>query len=483
MGGYTLYGIERIGVASGLKYIGDTDWYQWGATWCVNHQAADGGWQNLHDIDSTCLCVLFLARGRAPVVMNKVQYDNAAGSDKGQEAPWNERPRDVANFVHWMSRKTERDLNWQITNLTVPEPELHDAPILFFSGNKPISLTPAEQDKLRTFVETGGLILGNADCGGGNKGAFAESFVKLGKALFPDYEFRDLPADHPIYTDQQYPSRTWKSKVTLRGLSNGVRELMILMPNDPGKVFQMQDTIGTGRREAFESTNDIVLYCTDKQPLRFKGQLAVPTGMAAVSTKTIKVVRLKFDGNWDPEPAGWTRVTQLALKQDKLGVEVRTADLGKSMLGGFKLAVLTGTGKLQLSDAQKTQLKSYVTKGGTLLVDAAGGNSEFADSAKAILKDLFVSGDWPEPLPAESLIYAVARAGAGVHYRPFARSVLGSLRSPQIVALTVDGRPSVYFSREDLSAGLVGEPMDGIVGYTAESATDIVLGLLQVLAK
>ncbi len=33
--GYNLYALAGIGVASGLKYIGGVDWYQFGADWCL----------------------------------------------------------------------------------------------------------------------------------------------------------------------------------------------------------------------------------------------------------------------------------------------------------------------------------------------------------------------------------------------------------------------------------------------------------------
>ena len=41
---YSLYGVSRIGVASGLKYFGQVDWYQRGADFLVGTQKPDGDW-------------------------------------------------------------------------------------------------------------------------------------------------------------------------------------------------------------------------------------------------------------------------------------------------------------------------------------------------------------------------------------------------------------------------------------------------------
>jgi hypothetical protein len=219
---YALYGIERIGVASGRKYFGTTDWYKVGADHIVKNQNANGSWGHADDnhnakgIPDTVFATLFLVRGRAPVILSKLEYHN--GNQQAPRAfprpprkarpsppprrppppprkgaqtdPWNERPRDAANFAHWASKQTEQYLNWQIVNLKVPTSELHDAPILYLAGSEALVFDEAEVAKLRAFVEEGGVILGNADCG---SPAFSKSFIALGQQLFNKYEFRDLP--------------------------------------------------------------------------------------------------------------------------------------------------------------------------------------------------------------------------------------------------------------------------------------------------
>ena len=58
------------------------------------------------------------------------------------------------------------------------------------------------------------------------------------------------------------------------------------------------------------------------------------------------------------------------------------------------------------------------------------------------------------------------------------RDVMGTVKGPQVRAVKIKGRTAVYVSREDLSAGLVGEAVDGIVGYQPSVATSIMRNLL-----
>ena len=478
---YTIYGISRVGVASGLKHIGAVDWYARGGDSLLQRQNPDGSWPG--GVNSTAFALLFLARGHDPVILNKLKY---AATD-GKEAHWNERPRDVANLVRWVGRQTERELNWQIVDLAGPEADLSDAPVLYLSGNQPPDLSPEGEDRLRRFCQAGGMILANADCA---SPGFATGVRKLAQRLFPAYAFRDLPANHPIYTGQQYPRAKWKQQPIVQGLSNGVRELIVLIPTlDPARRWQLQETVSN--EPSFPLADDVLLYATDKAQVQEKGRsFHVVADPAVTTTRALAVARLQYPGNWDPEPGGWARLAAVLHNQDKVRLEVTPVRLGTGHLdpATFAVAHLTGTGTMKLDAASRQELKAFVAAGGTLLVDAAGGSVPFAADAESELAAIFGTGAAAElrrPLPPDAAIFSgPAGAMPTFAYRAFARATLvGGTRSPMLFAATLGGRPAVYYSRLDLSAGLVGEPVDGIVGYAPATATEIVRHVLLAAAK
>ena len=48
----------------------------------------------------------------------------------------------------------------------------------------------------------------------------------------------------------------------------------------------------------------------------------------------------------------------------------------------------------------------------------------------------------------------------------------------RVRAIDVKGRPAVFYSREDLSGGLVGQPTDGILGYSPDTAAAIMRNIV-----
>ncbi len=375
-------------------------------------------------------------------------------------------------------------MNWQIVSLRVPVRELLDAPVLYIAGNKPLEFSAADEAKLKEYCEQGGLLMANPDCG--NDG-FAESFRKLGSRMFPDYKFRELPDNHPIYINEQYPRKLWKAPPSLMGLSNGVRELMVMAPAaDAGRHWQVRET-GKHLPE-YQLADDVLLYSIDKNNLQEKGRTFVVDPLPAVTpTRTIKLARLQYAGNWDPEPGGWRRLAAILRNDSHVDLQLSIVKLGEGKLGSgkkaeVKVASLTGTEAVKLDTTSRDEIKKFVEGGGTLIVDAAGGKIEFASAAESELQAIFGNAaKLDQPLPPSAAEYNLP--GGLIKeflYRPYARANLGSLHGPLVCGITVNNRTGVYYSRLDLSGGLVGQPTDGINGYEPATATKLMSNLVIV---
>jgi hypothetical protein len=465
---YALYGIERVGVASGFKYFKDTNWFQSGADYIVSHQGSSGSWSGESD---TAFALLFLSRGRAPITMSKLEYEI-----DGKTANWNQRPRDLANLTKYIGKQTERDLNWQIVNLDAPVEELHDAPILYMAGNQLLKLNDEQKQKLKQFVEQGGMILAQAD-GGDQK--FGKSVRTLGSELFPAYEFRTLGLDHPIFTAEQFRADKFKRKPNVLGLSNGARELMILLPDDPARWWQPMEL--RRHEEEFQLGADIFLYAIDKQNLRRKGETyLVAPDPKAKKAKTITLARLQYEANWDPEPGGWKRLANIMLNDQKVELKTDIVKLGSGKLKNYKIAHLTGTTQYKLEDAQRKAIKAFIDSGGTLIIDSAGGNAQFAQSTEEELATIF--GENAKRLAvawqADGPVYHAAGAAPEIAWRTFSKATVGNLKGGRLRGLKIKDRIAVIYSPEDLSVGLVGQPIDGINGYEPKTASALMADAL-----
>jgi hypothetical protein len=485
---YYWYGIERIGAASGRKYFGGKDWYATAVAELLRSQDSDGSWNTRSaggpsQFPDTCFALLVLTRGRAPIVMNKLEYVTPGATGAAAAGDWNQRPRDAANVTRWMGVQGERYLNWQVVNLSGNPQDLLDAPILYISGSRRLAFGADDLAKLRQFVEDGGLILGNANCG---KEEFAKSFRQLGAALFPTYEFRELQPNHPILAGQNFRADRWKTTVGLEGLTNGTRELMLLLPAaDAGRAWQQR--ADRTRESAFQIAANIYFYATDRSWGGLKGQTHVVRNAdaTAAAATTIKVARLQVGPNWNPEPGGWRRLSAVMRKEQKVAVDVTVIKLGTGTLSqaSAQVAHLTGTVPLTLDRAQREELKQFVTAGGTLVIDAAGGSTAFAESAEGELAAVFGHGATDqliEPIPPGDAMYAIPSAPIKrVAYRRTAvEKLTGDLKAPRLRGIRFGGRLGVIVSREDLSTGLVGHAVDGVVGYDPVSATALMRNIL-----
>ncbi len=121
------------------------------------------------------------------MVMNKLEYWLESEGGKAREANWNMRPGDVAHLGRWAGRQfCLWDLREQIVNLKDNPDEWHGAGILYIAGNQCFDLPARDAAKIRRFVEDGGMVLANADCGSVE---FAKSIEKFGRSFFRGRRF------------------------------------------------------------------------------------------------------------------------------------------------------------------------------------------------------------------------------------------------------------------------------------------------------
>lgn len=474
----TLYTFERVGLASGLKYIGDEDWFAKGADFLIKNQRADGSWSEgssfTKPLPDTCFGVLFLVRGRAPVIAQKLQYDVTTSDGKTVTGRWNQRPRDVANFTRWFANSIERDLNWQITHLKAPLEDLLESSILYVSGDQRLAFNNEELDKLRAFVANGGMIVFNADAGSIQ---FTESVQRLGTQLFDKYEFRELSEEHVLFKEGLY--RNIRPQPRVLGLSNGSRELMLLIPNADFSRWFHQNSMKADKAANIELMVNIVRYNSFRQGLRNKGEPHLITPDPKIKTEhAITLARLQYNGNWNPEPAGFSRLQAHMHNADRIGLSIETVKLGDGKLANHKIAHITGTNAVQLTDDARADLKAFVDSGGVLIVDAAGGNPEFAARMRDELNRFF-PGKSPVPLPASHALYTGLKNVSEDVFRLYARKRIDNSSTPRLKGITIDGKLRVVFSEEDLSTALVGTYVDGVMGYAPDYALPLMANVLR----
>ena len=477
---YLLYGVERVGLASGYKYFGEADWYKIGAKWLLKEQKDDGSWSGRYGVEvSTSYALLFLVRGRHAVLFNKLEFNG----------DWNNRPRDLASLTRWVSKSFEETtVNWQIVNLRVPPEEWHDAPILYISGSKEPTFTDGELAALRRYVHQGGTILSCTECNGAG---FSTGIRKVYERMFPQYKLTELPADHEIYSIN---FKKLEGYVKLHAISNGIRPLVIHADKDLPLSWQLLRT--RSEPKAFEVTANVAMYVTDKalaeRALVARGAKQWPKAEKFTPARTVKIARLKYNdntgkpGNYDPEPLAMQRFARLMGKRTATKVDVtEPIAIAELPASAAQIAMLVGTGQFTLSAEEKKALQQFIAGGGLLVVEAAGGSRAFDESAEVLLREIVPKGRLRRLAMTSPLFQQKGFEIPRVTYRRWSRQRLGITdKTPRLRAiLDKGGQPQVILSAEDLSAGLLGAVSYELHGYSPASAFDLMRNIVVSKAK
>jgi hypothetical protein len=480
---YNVYGIERAGRLSGRRWFGDHDWYREGCDYLVKNQHDNGSWYlrgvgfDRWPVVSTSFAVLFLSKGRTPVLISKLVH----GQGENPPPDWNRKHNDMRNLVDYASGEVFKrvPLAWQVFNTRQTgrnEPdalaaELLQSPVAYLSGhNRPV-LTGTEKEMLKKYLEQGGFLLAEACCGSegfdrGFRELIAELFEKDGLKLQP------LRADHPVWSAHALVS---PREFPLEGLEFGCKTVVIYSPKPISGYWEANQQKDGRGRTAFRLAGNVIAYATGMeppQPKGFKVEVYANTAETKVPRGALKVAQLKH-GNDRHSTAGVMRnLMQHLRKSARLDVSLQTQDFApddKDLLN-YRFVYMHGRGEFDIDHVEV--LRSSLETGGLLFADACCGREAFDRSFRKFAEKLF-PGKKLEPIPVGDELYSKELNGTAIT-SVRCRRERGQAGyqdvAPYLEGIKVGDRWAVIYSKYDIGCALEKHQSSDCLGHDHASA-------------
>ena len=498
---YYLYGLERVGRLTARRLIGEHDWYREGAEFLVHqqdqfsHHWTGGGFAEENPNIATALALLFLSKGRRPVLVGKLTH--GPGDD------WNNHSSDVANLTARTEKLWDIDLTWQIIDPQhASVDDLLQIPVLFASGSKSPDLAGQEK-KIRDYLDRGGFLFAEACCVNGNR--FEKGFRAFLDRVFPEkeYQLRRAGPEHPLWRVEElvrpespYAGRLWT-------VEYGCRTCVVFSEIDlscywelygQGRPRGLPETVQARLDDANAVGVNVLAYATNREP---KGKEAafVDTSKlvelnAAGSRGTIQIAKLQHGGGCNDAPGALVNLLRAAAQGD-LQLRISTNEFpiraDDKNLYRFHLAFMHGRHDFRLTPAERESLRTYLENGGTLFADSICASPEFANAFRreiaATLPDTNL-----QRIPAADPLFSDAAGKYDVSQvnrrDPVEQQNDQPLRArvrkvePELEGIALDGRWAVIFSPYDISCALEQHESLECRGYTQEDAARIGLNVL-----
>lgn len=518
---YYLYGVERVGRLTSNRFIGQSDWYREGADFLLRKKGMlNKYWKAGTDLErvnaiSTAFALLFLSKGRWPVLISKLRYE---APEQPEGDAWNLHPNDLAHLTEFIERRWKRNLIYQVIDSSKATVDDYiQTPVLYLSGCvSPLPEDPDERkrlvENLRGYLEQGGFILAEALDG---DTTFRSGFFDLIANIFPDEPqggLHLLPSDHPIWNQETTISPELVRP--LYGVDFGCRTSVIFIadptpsPKSVGEVRssvsclwelgqrsdrQLPEKINAEVTAAFGLGENILAYATGRD-LRFKEDVPdrVPLDTETGSASGLFVGILDHGGGSRCAP----RAIPNLMKQltADFGIPAET-DVGRVRASSddlyrYPILFLHGRGALNFTEEQITRLRLYFDRGGFLFANAICASHAFDQSLRTEIKRIFP--DIPlEKIPADDPLYTGVCGGFDIKtldvHLPTGQKKENlnqvSKRAPELEGIKKDGRWILVLSPYDVSCALEGHASAECTGYTKQSALRLSINIVLYAAE
>jgi len=494
---YYLYGLERVGRMTSRRFIGTHDWYRLGANYLVKEQDPFAHfWKGLDRVENnytigTSLGLLFLAKGRRPILISKLKHD--------PEDDWNHHRSDLANLTTYTESRWKRDLTWQVIDVRLATvDDLLQTPVLFINGRQAAQFTPEQIQTLRDYVDRGGFLFIESCCDGDD---FDEAIRATLAAMFPEPEhsLRKLSPSHPIWSMEERVNPKYLRD--LLGIDVGCRTSVIYCPQDlscywelgrAGRMSNLPQVVRDEVQACLSIGLNVVAYATGRD-VKFKDEIpenvvADPRVDSAARGK-LYVANLRHPGGCNSAPGALLNLLRTAGEKLKLHVSTDAREVGMTdpQLFEYHMVFMHGRSSFRLTPEEREKLKLYVQRGGVILADAICSSAEFDASFRQEMKNLFPEKPL-ERIPASHPMFTKAYGGDDLptveRRQPEIGAGGGPLKAanrqtePYLEGIKIGDRYAIVYSRYDLSCALESHDSLECEGYTRKDAARIGLNVL-----
>ncbi|MFO0880466.1 MAG: DUF4159 domain-containing protein [Gemmataceae bacterium] len=507
---YCLYGIERAGRLSGQRFFGGHDWYEVGCRYLVAAQKADGSWTGLAGrgtfdhwpVIATSFSLLFLSKGRTPVLISKLAYGDRDSTG------WNNKRSDIKHLVEFTSRELFKGepLAWQVYDVRRMEAateesrrrlaaQLLQTPIVWFNGHD-IAPRDKEAEILKEYLANGGFVFVENCCGRDQHPAFDRDLRRLVREILPDARLEPLEPAHPIWLASGKYAISPRD-FPLEGIKQGCKTILVYSPV-PLAGYWEANRFADGERgqKAFELGANVIAYATGLEPPRprlSKVEITSENPRDKVRRGFVQVAQLRHEGDWQPAPRA---MHNLMAEARKVGLDVllKTTPVfpGDEAILDYRFLYLHGRNTFATRAADLKKLRFNLRSGGLLLADACCGSRTFDTAFRAFVQELFAGENLKlEPIPPEDDLYSAALNGEEIRtvrrrsLAPDGKKVDPDFRAfrPALEGVKYRDRWVVIYSKYDLGCALEKQTSPDCLGHDHASALKLARAALLYALK
>lgn len=412
-----------------------------------------------------------------PVLLVKLDYANDAA---------NTVTDDAKTLLRWTNSKL--GIRYRPARSTFAKFSYDPAeePVLYLTGHKPLpELSDSIRGRLYRYLMDGGTMIANACCG---DKAFANSFQREIRTLFPDRELFLLPSDHPVYSafhkiESVKYQRGRSDKKTappyLEGINIGCRTAVFFAPidlangwygqNPPVDFAEGQWIVGKDARSI--GSNIITYVLANYQLGRFFATQRVLHQRTEPTRDQFVLAQVMHNGDWDPNPSAIPGLLKFVQANSTLSVKFKReqVSIGDADVFLHPVLYMTGHRDWTLSEQEVARLRAYLNAGGMLVADACCGRATFDIAFRRELKRVLPDSSL-DMLPAGHPLYSTVFPIQQVDYSPLVQHEQPGLNRPALEGVTRDGQLQVIYSQFALGNGWEQFPHPYNRGYADRDA-------------